>query len=418
MTETKKQDLDIGLLDPHPLNSKIYQIENIEDLARDIKSSQWVKPLVVTPEADRYLIVSGHRRHAAASLLGLDVIPCEIEYFDEDWQVLERLLMENQYREKDTYTKTKEYPYKKQVEAARARLRMLAAQNNNAVVENFPQQDNGKSRDKAAQEVGLGSGKTAEKAVRVVQKADSLREQGEHGKADLLVAAINKSVSGAEKLIPFINDLTDSDAESYNSNIASGEISVGRAIQEVKREQQKQKQEEIRLSKKSMPLPDGKYDVIYCDPPWRYDFAETENRAIESHYPTMDIEDIKSLFVPAADNCVLFMWATAPKLKEAFDVISAWGFEYKTQAVWNKEKIGMGYWFRGQHEILMVATKGNVSPPPPCDRHGSVYSESRSKHSKKPSYYYDLIKQMFPNARRIELFSRCNVDGFEHWGNE
>ena len=99
------------------------------------------------------------------------------------------------------------------------------------------------------------------------------------------------------------------------------------------------------------PMVDGKYDVLLADPPWRYKFTKTKSRAIENQYHTMALENIKRLQVPSEDNAVLFLWATAPKLLEALDVMSAWGFEYKTCAVWDKAQIGMGFWFRGQHEL-------------------------------------------------------------------
>ena len=86
-----------------------------------------------------------------------------------------------------------------------------------------------------------------------------------------------------------------------------------------------------------------KYDVIYADPAWRYDFSKSNSREIENQYPTMTIEEICALKVPAKENAVLYMWATAPKLLEAIKVLNAWGFEYKTQAVWDKEIIGMDY---------------------------------------------------------------------------
>ena len=106
-----------------------------------------------------------------------------------------------------------------------------------------------------------------------------------------------------------------------------------------------------------------KYQVIYADPPWRYNFSKSNSRQIENQYDTMTIEDIKNLKVPADKNAVLYLWATAPKLIEALEVMKAWGFEYKTHCIWNKEIIGMGYWFRGQHELLLVGVKGAFPPP-------------------------------------------------------
>ena len=161
-----------------------------------------------------------------------------------------------------------------------------------------------------------------------------------------------------------------------------------------------------------------KYDVIYADPAWRYDFSKSNSREIENQYPTMTIEEICALKVPAKENAVLYMWATAPKLLEAIKVLNAWGFEYKTQAVWDKEIIGMGYWFRGQHEILIVATKGKFSPPEQPLRISSVIREKRTKHSKKPIYVRDMIEQWFPNAERLEMFARTSGENWDVWGNE
>ena len=149
-----------------------------------------------------------------------------------------------------------------------------------------------------------------------------------------------------------------------------------------------------------------KYQIIYADPPWQYDFSQSDSRAIESNYPTMSTEEICSLKVPSEENCILYLWATAPKLLDALQVIRSWGFEYKTHAVWDKETQGMGYWFRGQHELLLVATRGNVHPPPKEFRVGSVFRSRRSEHSKKPYLITELISQWYPSCTKIELFSR------------
>ena len=84
-----------------------------------------------------------------------------------------------------------------------------------------------------------------------------------------------------------------------------------------------------------------KYSIIYADPPWHYETysKKGQGRAAESHYPTMSLEDIKSLPVSkiAEKDCALFLWATFPCLQEALQVIEAWGFRYKTVAfVWIK----------------------------------------------------------------------------------
>jgi len=168
-----------------------------------------------------------------------------------------------------------------------------------------------------------------------------------------------------------------------------------------------------------MPMPEGTFDVIYADPPWRYEFNKTKNRAIENHYPTLSLEEIKQLPVPSADNAVLFLWATAPKLEEALDVMRAWGFKYRTCVVWDKETMGMGNWFRIQHELLLLGVKGKMKVPPVEARVRSVYREKRGKHSQKPRYFYEVIEKMFPNGKYLELFARQRYnDKWTVWGNQ
>ena len=169
-----------------------------------------------------------------------------------------------------------------------------------------------------------------------------------------------------------------------------------------------------------IPFPNKKYQIIYADPPWQYNFCIDDADKIENHYQTMKLEDICSLNIPADDNCVLFLWATAPKLLEALEVMKSWGFIYKTHAIWDKKWIGMGYWFRGTHELLLVGTKGKVSPPKPTTRVASIYSEKRTKHSKKPKYFRDIITNSFPaDWNRLEMFAREKTSpSWDVWGNE
>ena len=161
-----------------------------------------------------------------------------------------------------------------------------------------------------------------------------------------------------------------------------------------------------------------KYQVDYADPPWKYDFSKSNSREIENKYPTMTVEEICNLNIPVFENSVLYLWATAPKLLEALKVMSAWGFDYKTQAIWDKEIIGMGYWFRGQHEILLVGTKGKISPPEQKLRVSSIFKYKREKHSKKPHQIKDYISNWFPDSEKLELFAREKTEGWDVWGNE
>lgn len=163
----------------------------------------------------------------------------------------------------------------------------------------------------------------------------------------------------------------------------------------------------------------GSYEVLYVDPPWRYEHNATPaDRGVENHYPTMTADELAALPVPAADDAVLFCWATNPKLEEALRLLSAWGFAYRTQMVWVKDRIGMGYWVRGQHEPLLIATRGHVPAPAPADRPPSVIHAPRGEHSAKPAEVYELVERMCPDRTRVELFARHARPGWDAWGNE
>jgi N6-adenosine-specific RNA methylase IME4 len=159
------------------------------------------------------------------------------------------------------------------------------------------------------------------------------------------------------------------------------------------------------------------FGVIYADPPWRYENG-TPGREIERHYPTMSDEEICALEVPAAKDAILYLWAVAPRLDAGFRVMEAWGFRYKTCAVWDKVKVGMGFWWRGQHEILMVGTRGNVSPPPQALRKPSVIRCPRGRHSAKPEQVRDWIGEWYPDVPKLEIFSRLKRPGWEVFGNQ
>lgn len=159
------------------------------------------------------------------------------------------------------------------------------------------------------------------------------------------------------------------------------------------------------------------YGVIYADPPWRYDNGGPQG-GVTNQYPTMSDEDICALQVPAEKDSVLYLWATMPRLPAAMDVIKAWGFSYKTGAVWDKERLGIGYWFRGQHELLLVGVRGSVSPPPVALRISSVIRCRSGQHSRKPDYVRDMIAKWFPDVPRLEMFSRIKRPGWDSFGNE
>ncbi len=209
--------------------------------------------------------------------------------------------------------------------------------------------------------------------------------------------------------------------------VARGEREILQAAKEIRANKAEERRAEriekiVEISRGNAPLGQvaERYAVIYADPPWRYEYAESESRAIENHYPTMSLDEIKALPVDdiAFDDCILFLWATSPKLHESMQVLDAWGFSYLTCAVWDKQKIGMGYYFRQQHELLLVAVKGSPPTPRPGDRPSSVMSYERGPHSAKPLEVYEVIEAMYPELPKLEMFCRSPREGWGAWGNQ
>lgn len=170
-----------------------------------------------------------------------------------------------------------------------------------------------------------------------------------------------------------------------------------------------------RANNKSLDPSEGPFSVILADPPWDY-MGE-----LAVGYPVMKLEEICAMPVDdlAAEDAVLFLWCSASLMQEALDVIKAWGFTYKTQAIWDKKFAGQGVYFRLQHEVLMIATRGQLPQVPPSSCPASVFASPREEHSRKPECSYELIEQMYPELNKIELFCRGNPRaGWAGWGNE
>lgn len=177
---------------------------------------------------------------------------------------------------------------------------------------------------------------------------------------------------------------------------------------------------EAASQKQKAPEIIGKYRIIYADPPWKYSDRLVDGYGpAEFHYPTMSIDELCSLPVKdlAEDNAVLFLWVTSPLLEDAFRVIHSWGFSYKTSFVWDKIKHNMGHYNSVRHEFLLVCTRGSCTPDN-MKLYDSVQSIERTDHSTKPEEFRNIIDDIYTNGKRIELFARKSVDGWEAWGNE
>lgn len=194
------------------------------------------------------------------------------------------------------------------------------------------------------------------------------------------------------------------------------------ARQTEKAERRSQREQE--LGDQITKLPTRRYGVIVADPEWRFEPYSREtgmDRAADNHYPTSATEVIASRDVGsiAGDDCLLGLWATVPMLPDAFEVMAAWGFSYRSSMTWVKDRIGTGYWFRNQHELFLVGVKGDVPAPAPGSQSPSAVHAPIGKHSAKPEIFLEILESYFPTLPKIELNRRGPPrPGWDAWGNE
>jgi N6-adenosine-specific RNA methylase IME4 len=172
-----------------------------------------------------------------------------------------------------------------------------------------------------------------------------------------------------------------------------------------------------------------KYKVIYADPPWSYRDKRDKHPRLSGgaavHYDTMPLNEIKALPISeiADDDCILFLWATFPNLKEALDVMESWGFKYKTLGFsWiktNKKNgkpfFGIGYYTKSNCEVCLIGVRGR--PKIASNYVSSVIISPRDEHSKKPQEARDRIVELCGDVPRIELFARHPQVGWHVAGN-
>ena len=198
------------------------------------------------------------------------------------------------------------------------------------------------------------------------------------------------------------------------AKVKSGEVKLTEARRRVARAE---------VQTKAAALPAGKFRVIYADPPWKYGnsgMAMDGYGPAEAQYPTMSVAELCALDIKgiAADDAVLFLWVTSPMLEQAFPIIRAWGFTYKTSFVWDKVNHNFGHYNSVRHEFLLIATRGSCTPEATTLLDSVQTIERPGRHSEKPEEFRQIIETLYPSGRRVELFARTKADGWERFSNE
>ena len=173
-----------------------------------------------------------------------------------------------------------------------------------------------------------------------------------------------------------------------------------------------------------------KYQTIYADPPWR--FAHRTGKVAPEHkrllrYPTMDLADIKALPVASVTDTKahLYLWVPNALLPDGLEVMRAWGFEYKSNLIWEKirkdgmpDGRGVGFYFRNVTEILLFGIKGKNNRTLAQGRSQvNLLRAAKREHSRKPDEFVSLIDECSPGPR-LEMFARGDRPGWDMWGNQ
>ncbi len=265
----------------------------------------------------------------------------------------------------------------------------------------------------AKENMGLSKGK----GIKGLQKSVTLNVQKE-------VAKIAKVSHDTVSKVKYIEERAD---EKQKRDLSTQKVSINKTWTELKKAENRKNIAES-FKEPSLPKIKKKYNIIYADPPWSFKHYSDKGkgRAPDNYYKCQNLQDIKNLPIKnlADDNCILFMWVTYPMLQKSFEVLDAWGFQYKTVGfTWVKRNKkspswfwGMGYWTRSNAEICVIATKGKITR-----QSSSVHQIIETPiegHSKKPDIVRDKIVELVGDLPRIELFAREKTEGWDVWGNE
>ena len=239
-----------------------------------------------------------------------------------------------------------------------------------------------------------------------------------------------------ERTLGMVKKIQEKATEEVKAKLSTGEVSINAAYQDIKKEENKklllEKKELYKIRVENKTKDEFKIDinntnetfrVIYADPAWSYNDKQDTPQlgGAAKHYDTMSINELCKLPVNniSEKNSILFLWVTSPLLEDAFKVVNAWGFKYKTSFIWDKVKHNMGHYNSVRHEILLVCTKGSCTPDNK-KLYNSVQSiERNNNHSEKPLEVLNIIDDLYNFGNKLEMFCRTiKKENWYGWGNE
>jgi N6-adenosine-specific RNA methylase IME4 len=318
-----------------------------------------------------------------------------------EWMIRNQINRRNQTPEQMSYFRGKLYEHEKNKQGRPKKPEIISGFSNEA-----------DTAERLGKEYGV-TGRTIRNDADFAKAIDTIGKQvGEDVKHQILSGELPVTKKDVVKLA----QMPEEKRQAITEKIATG-ATMADAIREEKRAEVIARLEDVE-AREAKELA-GQYDVIVIDPPWPMEKIERDVRPnqTEFDYPTMSEEELGDMIIPAADDCHLWLWTTHRFLPMAFRLLDAWEFKYLCTFVWHKpggfQPIGLPQY---NCEFALYARRGapkfiDTKALPVC------FEAPRGAHSEKPEAFYDVVRRVTA-GRRIDIFNRRSIEGFESWGKE
>lgn len=374
--------------------------DKVAELAESILLLGLLEPILVTQNGDEYTLLAGLHRLEAAKLLGwqtIDAIVFSGDTIEAELAEIDENLMRNDL----TVLEQGEHLQRRNeiLEAMGQRAPSYRPEKGSTVLPLKTTAD-------IAKEVGL-SETSAQRRMQVARNIVP----------EVKDAIRNTEIADSTTQLLELARLTPEKQVEVARSIVNGAASVIDAKREIKKAEVIANLEDVKV--KEAKAVEGVYDVIVIDPPWPMKKIERDIAPdqVEFDYPTMTIDEIKALEVPCADNCHVWLWTTHKYLPDALEILQAWDMKYVCTFVWHKpggfQPFGLPQY---NAEFALYARKGTPEFTDFKD-FKLCFDAPRTGHSEKPDYFYELVRRVTA-GRRLDMFSRRAIPGFDSWGKE
>jgi len=414
---------EIAIDSIHASNRYRKDYGDLAGLAASIEQLGLLQPIGISAANE---LVFGQRRLKAFQLLGRSTIPARV--IDVPAIVLAEHA-ENEIRKDFTVSERVEIGKAVEQELGKRQGQRtdLGNEGQESLIEelgkNFNEVPRGRTAEIAADKAGFGNEITYRQAKTVVEKAaPELVQAMDSGKV-----AISTAAKLATAPVAVQRQAVDDPKKAVELAKAASAAKV-KEIRETAKEERKAANEEKKQERvadieqqaaaidESLPgIPIGPFHVISLDPPWPYGTQyDPDARRAANPYPEMSLEQIKAIELPAADDCVLWLWTTHKFMRHSFELLDVWGFRDVAIVTWIKDRMGLGSWLRSQSEFCIMATKGK--PPITLTNQTTVIHGPLREHSRKPDSFYEMVNGLCVGAK-LDYFSREKREGWAQVGN-